>query len=1222
MLRKLIFLLLFLSLYSFKNYATHIVGGEIYYDYLGGDNYKITLKVYRDCNPNNAAFDNPAYIFIFNSAGNIVDSMALELPETTILPPVINNPCFTPPTDVCVEEAIYEGIINLPPIPGGYDLSYQRCCRNHSIVNIVDPGNVGSAYMAHIPGSNQVAINSSPRYSTLPPIFICQGVPLIFNHAATDPDGDSLYYELCDPVQGGTQMCASYSPSDPNCSDPPPPPYDIVPWESGYTADYPMSASPVMSINHTTGLLTGTPNMLGQYVVAVCVSEYRNGVLLDINKRDFQFNVTVCPNLPVASIPLQTQFCFGNEMHFTQNSLNADSYHWDFGDLTTNADVSAEFAPSWVYPDTGIYTVTLIINPGSLCADTNTILLHIQNLLQPSFVPPPAQCAHSLNFNAGGLFSGNGTFSWDFGSHATPVNSTAQNPTNIQFDTAGTYPVTLTIHDNGCTESYTDSVQIIPKPEAYFGLQSPISCVLNPVQFLDSTVSATSLFYQWDLGNGSTSNLQNPITTYSSTGTYNVSLIVTTPDGCKDTVELPASLTVLPPPVASFTSSPNCLNYMINFEDTSVGSSTFLWNFGDWTTLLDVSNQDSTAWTYPDSGSYTVTLIINPGSACTDTSTMQIHFPHFLDPRFVPPAGQCVDNNSFNFNGGGFYFGTGTFNWNFGSNATPSSSTAENPTGIVFHAAGSLPVTFTVSENGCMQSYTDYITVYPKPVANFSPASTLNCALNAINFVNSSTGDAPLSYLWDFDNGSNSTLQNPSTTYSSVGTYDVNLIVTSQYGCKDTVELPSSLSILPPPVPSFGFITNCFSNLINFTQSSIGASSYLWDFGDLTTSLDASNIASPTWTYPDSGIYSVTMTVNPGTSCIASQTNSIHLNRPLIPTFAAPPGECIDGNSFDFIPHGSYMGNGTFSWTFGPHSSPSTGNIENPVNIVYDTVGTFPVSITISENGCTVTKNDTVQIFPKPEAHFEITTPFGCTLNPVYFIDDSYPNGHLTYLWNFGNGDTSIVQNPNVTYQDEGNYTVSLFITDTRTCKDTYSFPAPLIVHPSPVAGFIVTPTYTSVYYPDISLVDQSSGADLWEVNWADSVITYDQNSVHSYTEAGTFNIMQIVENNFGCYDTAYSQVLIDANYLFWLPNAFTPGGINDLNDIFKPKVAGVHKYSFMIFNRWGEKLFETQNLSEGWNGYYKNNLCEQDVYVYRISFWDDEKSVYHEYMGSVTLVR
>lgn len=728
MSKKNILFFLFLTLFSFKTYATHIVGGEIYYDYLGSNNYRITLKVYRDCYLGQAPYDDPAYIFIFDGSSNFIDSIPVTFTGSHHLPGSVNNPCFIPPTDVCVEEAVYITTANLPPTAGGYDLVYQRCCRNNSILNLINPGNVGTTYMAHIPDRSIVTVNSSPRYNVFPPIFLCSNVPLIFDHSAGDPDGDSLYYELCDPFTGLTPLCpalgwrSAIGGSCPAVADPPPYPY--VPWNSSYNGSYPMSAAPAISVDPHTGLMTGTPNMIGQWVVGVCVSEYRHGVLLDVNKRDFQFNVVDCPNLPVAaiSLPLHQNACFGFTADFSQQSLNATSYYWDFGDPTSSVDNSTAFAPVWTYPDTGVYTVTLIINPGTICADTNITTVTIQNELAPTFISTPDQCLENnkFNFTATGLFDGTGTFDWDFGTHASAATGSGIHYNNLSYDTAGTFPVTL-----------------------------------------------------------------------------------------------------------------------------------------------------------------------------------------------------------------------------------------------------------TVSEHGCIEHYTSEVDVYAKPVADYAPASFTACKMQPVQFIDHSTGDRPFSYVWSFGDGGVSHDSNPFHTYIDTGSYVTTMIVTSAHGCVDTISLPA--------------------------------------------------------------------------------------------------------------------------------------------------------------------------------------------------------NTH---------------------------------------------------VYPSPQAGFSVTPTDTSIFYPDITMFDHSQDAIDCLVNWGDGTVYTNCDSMHHYTRPGTYNVMQVVENAYGCFDTAYSQVLIRPEFIFWIPNAFTPYGHNGLNDVFKPKLIGVHSYSFLVFDRWGEKVFETNNPDEGWDGTFHGHLCTNDVYVYKINFRDDVRNDGHEYIGRVTLVR
>ncbi|MFN9495153.1 MAG: hypothetical protein ACK570_03180, partial [Bacteroidota bacterium] len=186
--------------------AYHIIGGEIYYEYIGGNQYRVTLKLYRDCSAaNGAPFDEFAKMGAFDINGNLVHQFSLPFPGSSPVDYSLNNPCAGFPPNLCIEVAVYSSIITFPNIPpGGLQFSYQRCCRNSTIVNINEPDNVGSTYTARIPGNG--VNNNSAFFNFLPPIVVCANVPLVVNSSATDPDGDSLVYSLCNPFTGASQM--------------------------------------------------------------------------------------------------------------------------------------------------------------------------------------------------------------------------------------------------------------------------------------------------------------------------------------------------------------------------------------------------------------------------------------------------------------------------------------------------------------------------------------------------------------------------------------------------------------------------------------------------------------------------------------------------------------------------------------------------------------------------------------------------------------------------------------------------------------------------------------------------------------------------------------------------------------------------------------------------------------------------------------------------------
>ena len=243
--------------------ATHLVGGDFSYVHLGGDNYEITLTVYRDCSPansNGTYFDDMVAIGLWNGEGIIGPNDVLTIPLQTNnvseVPVEMGNPCGTPPPDLCIDQAVYQTIVELPGNPYGWDLVYQRCCRNPTIVNLDDFGgaeNAGMTLQIHIPGTDiTTESNSSPAFQELPPVAMCTDLPFVWNHAALDPDGDELVYSLCAPKQGGD--AANAVPNPPST-----PPYVDVPYLAGFSWDNPMTADPVLAIDPVTGLLTCTP---------------------------------------------------------------------------------------------------------------------------------------------------------------------------------------------------------------------------------------------------------------------------------------------------------------------------------------------------------------------------------------------------------------------------------------------------------------------------------------------------------------------------------------------------------------------------------------------------------------------------------------------------------------------------------------------------------------------------------------------------------------------------------------------------------------------------------------------------------------------------------------------------------------------------------------------------------------------------------------------------
>jgi hypothetical protein len=341
-----------------SGFSRHIVGGEIYYNCFGpgsvadSRNYQMTMKIYRDCASNGADFDNPARIGVYSYINGVYTFVRLLTVNHGFVTRLEagGNPCLILPPNVCVEETSYLiNLNNLPIIQGSYIVSWQRCCRNNTITNIWAPNDTGATYTIEVTEEAQRTCNNGPKFNNFPPIGICVNDPLEFDHSASDTEGDQIVYEFCAPLRGGgplgvdnpTQqdLCDGITPDPRNCL----PPYlDVLFKAPDYSSANPLGLVSPIFINPVTGLITGTPGLTGQFVVGICVKEYRAGILLSVLRRDFQFNVLNCSAAVTAAIKSDAVIggeefvinsCGNNTITFDNRSgieEFIETYHWSF----------------------------------------------------------------------------------------------------------------------------------------------------------------------------------------------------------------------------------------------------------------------------------------------------------------------------------------------------------------------------------------------------------------------------------------------------------------------------------------------------------------------------------------------------------------------------------------------------------------------------------------------------------------------------------------------------------------------------------------------------------------------------------------------------------------------------------------------------------------------------------------------------------------------------
>ncbi len=291
-----------LCLLTSRLQATHIVGGDIAVRWMSGNSFQITLTFFRDCSIGSANFDPTIELGIYDKVTN--DSQqTFTMPLLTRDTLQLGDTCFTP-QNLCVERGVYSNLVTIPDNPNGYYIAWQRCCRNHIILNIEQPDSSGMVFYVQIPDPS--LHDNSPVFGSYPNAYMCANQINIQSFACNDPDGDSLVYSLVTPMNGFT--VPTLPGQFPLTVVLTPGPYPDVLWLSPYSLANAVGGSPPMSINSQTGIITAQPVFNGVYVFAVKVEEYRNGIKIGEIRRDIQYQVLSCLAFvaPVFTSPLTT----------------------------------------------------------------------------------------------------------------------------------------------------------------------------------------------------------------------------------------------------------------------------------------------------------------------------------------------------------------------------------------------------------------------------------------------------------------------------------------------------------------------------------------------------------------------------------------------------------------------------------------------------------------------------------------------------------------------------------------------------------------------------------------------------------------------------------------------------------------------------------------------------------------------------------------------------
>lgn len=618
----------------------------------------------------------------------------------------------------------------------------------------------------------------------------------------------------------------------------------------------------------------------------------------------------------------------------------------------------------------------------------------------------------------------------------------------------------------------------------------------------------------------------------------------------------------------------------------------YLWSTGD--TTQTVSNLCA--------GTYTVSVDAGCGTSYTDSITILTGIP----PNVTASDDVDIcDNETTTLSASGGL----TYKWSPGNSL--NDSTIALPV-----ASPTVTTTYIVTgynAAGCADKDTVTITVHPKPVLTKTAVDiTCNGQCNGQTIVIPTGGTAPYTYSWTGG------CSNASCNNLCSGSYTVT--VTDAFGCTNTADTAVSepaalISSLVSSTPAS--CNGACDGTATVTASggiALNGYSYSWSSTPAQASAAATGLCAGTYT----------CTITDDNNCTSTTTVTITEPTPLVITPFAPV-LCVTATAT--LTASATGGNGGYSYTWDAPSNPAFATTAT-ATLNVNTSSTYTVNAT-DMNGCTAPPV-TVSLFPVPIVLFNADTLAGCQPLCVNFTDATNPNGGTitNWDWNFGDG-SEHATTPNIQhcYTAPGQYTVSLVVTSANGCIAGDTVNNMITVFANPIADFNPSPNPANVLEPAITFNNASSSdVNYWNWNFGDgsSLLTGVSSPEHEFPKdtSGTYTVTLIVQNTNGCYDTVARPVIIDPEFTFFIPNAFSPNN-DGINDTFYGSGVGIIGYDLWIFDRWGNMIFYSDQLTKGWDGKVNGGEANSqiDVYVWKVKLTDIFNKK-HNYIGTVTIVR
>lgn len=950
------------------------------------------------------------------------------------------------------------------------------------------------------------------------------------------------------------------------------------------------------------------------------------------------------PDVPSVAIS-PTVSCNG-QVTFTESSVNngvtSDNIRyisWDFGDggilsYSRNADTTSTVTHSYFTGKDSTYIVKMSIK-NSCGTDSTISTIQIVDFKPSINYIQPACKNEGIQFSStGGPFGASYNYLWDFGDSSTSASSS---PTH-DYTTVNTFTVSLAINitngDSSCNHNIDTVVKILDSPTAAFGLTYTPACDTMTVLLSDSTTAGTINIasYLWDFGTGfnkDTSNLIDPGSfKYNKGGSYTISLSVKNDSGCITSVT--KSVVVPSTPVAGFSATSVCEGSPATFTDNSTISSGLIsnwsWNISDGFT----STSQNITHTFSTAGNFSVSFKVTSSGICSDSITEPLVISRRPKAAFTPDGTAGCPPLEVNFVNETVPDSAIAYQWEFGDGTLDMAKNKVHT--YVNHSSND--TTYTVkliaTIGSCSSDTSAAIKIYAAPTASFTSDlnSKPNCGPDTVNFTSTSVPSSGVTYHWDFNDGTSSAQADVSHIFQNNNIYPlyfkIKLIVTTtSHLCPDT-SAEQIITLYPKPQTDFliDTVQFCPPAKFNFWAPPEDTALYAWDFGNgKRVTVNSTRYQTNLVNYgSDDTTFNVKLVSTTKFGCSDSTSENIIVpGRPKPSFLALPVTQTYPATSVSVTNNTIKNALWQYSWNYG--DATGTSNVFSPATYNYQKWGKYNISFVVTnKNGCSDSSFQAIRIIaPSPILKISIDSSAGCSPLTVHFKDVSQYNDTTANTWDFGDGYYAVGTSPQHTFYQTGKLTVWFRTKDFN--GNTDSLRTVITIYDQPSASFYVVPLNPEI--PDDSVYctplhpDSIKGSETYNWNFGDGITSNLQRPSHLYSDTGKYYITLTVTSINNCtnsYTLPTPVEPVTGGAIFY-PNAFMPnmsgslgGKINPSdpsNKIFSPlgsSTKGVVGYHLEIYNSWGQLIFTSDDITFGWDGYYKGELCKQDVYVWKVT--------------------